>query len=57
MPPKAFDESVFATIGESLRARLGPGVEIVFEKVDRIPRTSAGKFRSVISNISSSRTQ
>ena len=38
-------------IAEGLRERLGTGVEIEFEQVDDIPRTRAGKFKAVISQL------
>jgi phenylacetate-CoA ligase len=52
VPADGFHESDSAAIREALRDRLGPGVDIVVETVDRVPRTSAGKFRAVISRVS-----
>jgi phenylacetate-CoA ligase len=33
---------------ENIRERLGPAMQVELERVERIPRTSSGKFRSVI---------
>jgi phenylacetate-CoA ligase len=46
-----FSERDIEAIGSGLRERLGPAMEIVFERVDRIPRTRAGKFRAVVSEL------
>ena len=48
---EGFGDRDLRTIGDGLRERLGPEMEIVFERVDHIPRTSAGKFRAVISQL------
>lgn len=36
---------------ENLRARLGLNIRVQFEFIDRIPRTSRGKFKGVVSKI------
>ena len=46
--PGEFDP---AELMARLRARVGPGMELVVETVDRIPRTSRGKFRAVVSRL------
>lgn len=38
------------SIIERLRARMGP-IEVILEPVDKVPRTSNGKFRAVICNL------
>jgi phenylacetate-CoA ligase len=44
---RALNDAALASLCDRLRARLGR-VEIVLERVDRIPRTTRGKFRSVV---------
>jgi phenylacetate-CoA ligase len=51
VPDESFDRKLLAALRESLCERLGD-IEIEFEQVDAIPRTSNGKFRAVISEIS-----
>jgi phenylacetate-CoA ligase len=51
VPAPEFGEADKESIREGLRRRIGTDIEIEFESVDRIPRTSAGKFRAVISEI------
>jgi phenylacetate-CoA ligase len=46
---RGFDRNTEIAIEAALRERLGE-VEIIIEKVDKIPRTSNGKFRAVLSN-------
>jgi phenylacetate-CoA ligase len=48
---EGFGERDVEAIRDGLRERLGPRMEIVFERVDRIARTSAGKFRAVVSEL------
>lgn len=40
-----------ATLERDLRSMMGQEIEIRFETVDRIPRTQAGKFRFVVSEL------
>ena len=51
LPAPGFGENSARTLIEELRARLGP-MEIVLEAVDSLPRTSTGKFRAVVSQLS-----
>ena len=46
-----FNDQDTTLILSNLRERLGDEIRIVFEEVDRIPRTSNGKFRYVISKV------
>jgi phenylacetate-CoA ligase len=48
---EGFGDADLKTISLGLRERLGDGMEVVFERVDQIPRTAAGKFRAVISHV------
>lgn len=48
VPPEQFDP---AELVARLRARVGPGMELIVQTVDRIPRTSRGKFRAVVSQL------
>jgi phenylacetate-CoA ligase len=45
-----------SVLKDRLKERLG-NMEIHFEKVDKIPRSSNGKFRAVISNINMKTTK
>lgn len=51
VPTPDFGDSDASDIVERTQGRLGPGVDVVVETVDRIPRTSRGKFRAVISQL------
>ena len=51
VPAPDFTSSALDSLISRLRARLGP-VEIIAEKLDEIPRTSRGKFRAVICQLS-----
>lgn len=46
-----FDPSLPGRIGEQMRARLGAGVQVDVELVDRIPAERSGKFRYVVSRV------
>lgn len=51
VPAEGFDASDAGSLTRALQERLGERVTIVLETVDHIPRTSAGKFRAVVSLI------
>lgn len=51
IPADGFTEADGESIAERIRARMGR-VTVVLEAVDDIPRTSNGKFRAVICNLS-----
>ena len=47
VPTSAFTDPTLDSVRSRLQARLGP-VDVVFERVEEIPRTAGGKFRAVI---------
>lgn len=49
VPDTTLAASVMRTLTENLQARVGSDMQVEFEIVDKIPRTSRGKFKSVIS--------
>ena len=51
VPSPGWNEADVAEVQRRIRARLGPEVKVVVETVESIARTSAGKFRAVISEI------
>lgn len=51
IPAKDFNENALKTLTERIRSRMG-NIEVNFEEVSEIPRTSRGKFRAVICNLS-----
>jgi phenylacetate-CoA ligase len=51
VPATGFGQFDLAGIERALRQRIGDSVEIVLEQVESIPRTRAGKFRAVVSEI------
>jgi phenylacetate-CoA ligase len=53
VPAEGFGPSDAESIRRRLQDRLGPGIRISIEEVAGIPRTSAGKFRAVISRVGS----
>jgi phenylacetate-CoA ligase len=46
-----FNENDKAEITHRIQQRLGPSVNVIVESVASIPRTSAGKFKAVISQL------
>ena len=50
VPAADFEDGALASVAERLRERMGD-VEVLFDRVDAIPRTSRGKFRAVICNL------
>ena len=50
---KGYNEKSGGTLVHELKKRIGDGANISIEYVESIPRTSSGKFRSVISHVSS----
>ncbi len=50
VPDSRFDSTHEAAIVERVRQRVGD-VDVVLERVDRIPRSANGKFRAVISHV------
>jgi phenylacetate-CoA ligase len=46
-----FSERDRIRIEEQARARLGPDLKLVVEEIDRLPRTSGGKFLAVVSHV------
>lgn len=51
VPTDGFNESDIKDMTHRIQQRLGPAVSVIVETVVDIPRTKAGKFRAVISNI------
>ena len=51
VPAEAYTTAVGQSIVDRLQERLGP-IDVILEAVEAIPRTSAGKFRSVVSRLS-----
>jgi phenylacetate-CoA ligase len=51
VPSEGYKTAVEESIRQQIQARMGQ-VQVAFEKVDKIPRTSNGKFRAVICNLS-----
>jgi phenylacetate-CoA ligase len=51
VPATGFGRSDLTGLERALRQRIGDAVEIVLEEVASIPRTRAGKFRAVVSEI------
>ncbi len=49
-PADDFNEGVLRTLADRIRERMGD-VQVTFDEVDSIPRTSRGKFRAVICNL------
>lgn len=49
VPAPGFGEPDATDIVRRVQQRLGPGVEVVVELVERIPRTANGKFKAVVS--------
>lgn len=53
VPRKHYDASdTEAKMRQSIREWISPTINVVFEYVESIPRTSSGKFKAVISNLS-----
>jgi phenylacetate-CoA ligase len=53
VPAVNFEPNVLPTLAERIRERMGD-VKVTFDEVNEIPRTSRGKFRAVICNLSDS---
>ena len=51
VPTPAFAAADAEEIVRRVHERLGPAVEVVVERRDRIPRTAAGKFQAVVSHL------
>lgn len=51
VPAQDFTEAALSTLAERIRERMGD-IEVGFEEVDSVPRTSRGKFRAVICELS-----
>lgn len=51
VPVDGFGERDIDDITRRVRQRLGPEVEVIVEPVTEIPRTTAGKFRAVVSRV------
>jgi phenylacetate-CoA ligase len=51
VPAHSFSSQDLETLEHNLRARIGAAVGIEFQAVERIPRSKAGKFRPVISEL------
>ncbi len=49
-PADDFEDSALGRLGDRIRERMGD-IEVRFEEVNSIPRTSRGKFRAVICNL------
>jgi len=51
VPAPGFTAEDLVLLESNLRARVGRGIHLEFECIDRIPRTANGKFRFVISRL------
>jgi phenylacetate-CoA ligase len=51
VPTSGWGEADVQDVVSRVRQRLGPGVEVVVEPVQSIPRSAAGKFQAVISRL------
>jgi len=51
VPGPGFDQGTGAQLTAELRKRVGTNITLELQLVDAIPKTSSGKFRSVVSNI------
>lgn len=51
VPTRGFDLDDVQNIKRRVQQRLGHGVHVLVETVDKIPRTKAGKFQAVVSDI------
>lgn len=51
VPASGFPSDGESRIAEALRARVGPGIALEFERLESIPREANGKFRAVVSRI------
>ena len=56
VPTKNFGDADIQDIIHRVKQRLGDGVKVEIEIVNEIPRTKAGKFRAVISNLKNNST-
>jgi phenylacetate-coenzyme A ligase PaaK-like adenylate-forming protein len=56
VPADGFGKADARSIIAGLRARIG-SVDVIMEEVDAIPRTAGGKFRAVVSKVSSAELQ
>lgn len=53
VPTEKFSDKNQNLLLQNLRERLGYDIEIIFQKVESIPRTKSGKFNSVVSKLQS----
>ncbi len=53
VPTSDFNQSDCLEIEKRIQQRLGASVKVIVETVSEIPRTKAGKFKAVISNLNS----
>jgi phenylacetate-CoA ligase len=51
VPTVGFNQSEIVDIQHRIQQRLGTSINVTVETVTEIPRTKAGKFKAVISNI------
>ncbi|MBK8016527.1 MAG: phenylacetate--CoA ligase family protein [Betaproteobacteria bacterium] len=51
VPGPDFEDRCLQTIEDGLRRRLGQGVKIEVQRIDRIPAEKSGKFRYVVSHV------
>jgi len=51
VPTPGFSEADIQDIQARMHQRLGENINVVIEQVQTIPRTSAGKFKAVISKV------
>jgi phenylacetate-CoA ligase len=51
VPTDSFNNEDVQVIIQRVHHRLGESIRVVVELVDEIPRTKAGKFKAVISNL------
>jgi phenylacetate-CoA ligase len=57
VPTEGFDQLDEIDIKKRIEQRLGESVKVIVETVSEIPRTKAGKFKAVISNLNSNNSK
>ena len=57
VPTSDFDQTDIVNVEKRMKQRLGESVKVIVETVSEIPRTKAGKFKAVISNLNSNNSK